>query len=463
ARRVVINERVCEGCGDCSEQSHCLSVEPLETEFGRKRTINQSSCNKDFSCLKGFCPSLVTVEGGRLRKPRALQQQAPIDADLPSPALPSLDQPYGVFVAGVGGTGVVTIGQLLGMAAHLEGKGGSVLDMAGLAQKGGAVASHVILTPTSDELLNTRVAMGEADLVLAGDLVVAAGQDSLARMRPGRTRVLLNTDVAPTAAFVNNPDWRLPGSDLQAELRAACGNENVAMLDAAELAVALLGDAIYANPMMLGYAYQKGWLPLGQDALLRAIELNGQQVPANQAAFAWGRRAAHDLPALRRLAGLDAAARADETDGIVQVRRGQPADVVDIKRPSGELENLVAVRSSFLTAYQDAAYATRYRDLVQRVAEAEQAATGTTRLAAAVARYYFKLMAYKDEYEVARLYTDGEFIKQVQAQFEGDWKLRLHLAPPLLARRDAQGHLVKRAYGPGILKLFAVLARLRRL
>ncbi|MCD0505589.1 indolepyruvate ferredoxin oxidoreductase family protein [Bordetella petrii] len=458
ARRVFINERVCEGCGDCSEQSHCLSVEPLETEFGRKRTINQSSCNKDYSCLKGFCPSLVTVEGGKLRKPQALAQEGAIDAGLPAPAVPGLVRPYGVFIAGVGGTGVVTIGQLLGMAAHLEGKGCSVLDMAGLAQKGGAVFSHVVLTRSPDDLLNTRVAMGEADLVLAGDLVVATSPEAIARMRADRTRVLLNSDVAPTATFVNNPDWRLPGTDLQAGLHDACGAGRVDAVDAAELAVGLLGDAIYANPLMMGYAYQKGWLPLGQEALQRAIELNGQQVPNNLAAFAWGRRAAHDLAAVQRLIGR----AAPPAETFIEVRRGQPrAAVLDIKQPVGELDALIAVRSDFLAAYQNAAYATRYRDLVRQVAQAEQAATGTTRLAGAVARYYFKLMAYKDEYEVARLYTDGEFMKQLHARFEGDWKLRLHLAPPLLARRDAQGRLVKRAYGPGMLKAFGVLARLR--
>src|SRR5690606_34110067 len=277
---------------------------------------------------------------------------------------------------------------------------------------------------------NTRVAMGEADLVLAGNLVVAASQESVARMRAGRTRLLLNSDVAPTAAFVQDPDWRLPGADLQADLRAACGEGGVDAVDAAALALGLLGDAIYANPLMLGYAYQKGWLPLGEAALRRAIELNGQQVASNLAAFAWGRRAAHDLAEVQRLAGR---AAAPQDDGFVEVRRGQAgAAVLDMRRPAGEVDALVAVRSEFLTAYQNAAYAARYRELVEQVARAEQAATGTTRLAAAVARYYFKLMAYKDEYEVARLYTDGEFLRQVDAQFEGDWKLRLHLAPPLL-------------------------------
>ncbi|ARP96695.1 indolepyruvate ferredoxin oxidoreductase family protein [Bordetella genomosp. 13] len=467
ARRVLINDRVCEGCGDCSEKSHCLSVEPLETEFGRKRTINQSSCNKDFSCLKGFCPSFVTIEGGKLRKPRALTQQGDIAAGLPEPRPAGLGEGgadhYGVFIAGVGGTGVVTIGQLLGMAAHLEGKGCSVLDMAGLAQKGGAVYSHVVLAPTPGGLLNTRVAMGEADLVLAGDLVVGTGQEAIARMLPGRTRVLLNSDVAPTAAFVNNPDWSLPGSNLQADLQTACGAGNVDTIDAAELAVGLLGDAIYANPLMMGYAYQKGWLPLGEAALRRAIELNGQQVPNNLAAFAWGRRAAHDLAEVQRLIGAPAASAGQAADdGIVEVRRGQGA-VVDFKRPAGELDELVARRKAFLTDYQNAAYADRYAELVERVARAERDATGTTRLATAVAHYYFKLMAYKDEYEVARLYTDGEFLKRVEAQFEGDWKIHFHLAPPLLAKRDAKGHLVKRSYGPGTLRMFRMLARLRGL
>ncbi len=463
ARRVVINERVCEGCGDCSEKSHCLSVEPLETEFGRKRTINQSSCNKDFSCLKGFCPSLVTVEGGKLRKPRKLAQDDDvIDEHVPEPHLPSLTRPYGVLIAGVGGTGVVTIGQLLGMASHLEGKGCSVLDMAGLAQKGGAVFSHVVLAQTPGDLMNTRVAMGEADLMLAGDLVVATSPDAMARLQPGRTRVLLNSDTAPTAAFVTNPDWILPGANLLADLQSACGASHVDSMDAAALAVSLLGDAIYANPLMMGYAYQKAWLPLGKEALLRAIELNGQQVPNNLTAFAWGRRAAHNLAEVQGLISGKVPFKADVDAGFVEIkRRPKPAEVLDLKRPVNELEELVTVRKRFLTAYQNAAYARQYTDLVDKVAIAEHAATGTTRLTAAVARYYFKLMAYKDEYEVARLYTDGEFLKRVGEQFEGDWKVHFHLAPPLFAKRDEKGHLIKRAYGPGVLKAFGLLARMR--
>lgn len=449
ARRVVINDRVCEGCGDCSEKSNCLSVEPLETDYGRKRTINQSSCNKDFSCLNGFCPSLVTVEGGRLRKPRGLEAGAP--QGLPDPALPALERPFGIFVAGVGGTGVVTIGQLLGMAAHLEGKGGSVLDMAGLAQKGGAVFSHVVLAERPDAILNTRVAMGEADLVLCADLVVGTSREALARVAAGRTRVLVNSDVAPTAAFIGNPDWGLPGADLARDLASAAGPGCVDHVDAVELAVAALGDALYANPVMLGYAYQKGWLPLHHDSIMRAIELNGTQVANNLVAFAWGRRAACEPHAVRKL--LEAAKRQPDEDAS--------GPVVALHRPVSELQRLREHRAADLRVYQNEAYARRYLDLVDRVAEAERQACGTDRLATAVARYYYKLMAYKDEYEVARLYSDGTFMRRVAEQFEGDWKLKFHLAPPILAKRDDQGHLVKRTYGPWMLRAFGVLAKLR--
>ncbi|MYZ44272.1 indolepyruvate ferredoxin oxidoreductase family protein [Schauerella aestuarii] len=462
AKRVVINERVCEGCGDCSEKSHCLSVEPLETPFGRKRTINQSSCNKDYSCLKGFCPSFVTVEGGKLRRPKALAQDKSPDAGLPLPATAGLAQPYGVFVAGVGGTGVVTIGQLLGMAAHLEGKGCSVLDMAGLAQKGGAVYSHVVLVASPEEIVNTRVAMGEADLVLIGDLVVGTSQEAIARMRPGRTHALLNSDVAPTAEFITNPNWRLAGGDLQADLAAACGPGRVDTLDAAALAVKLLGDAIYANPLMMGYAFQKGWLPLGLDALLRAIELNGTQIENNLSAFAWGRRVAADSAFVHDLVTPHttvAPIGADDLD-VREVKR-HVAPVVDIKRVAVAIEEVMAPRVAFLTAYQNAAYAREYSSYIDRIAQAERSSTGTTRLAEAAARYLFKLMAYKDEYEVARLYTDGAFLKRIEDMFEGEWSLRFHLAPPLFSKRDSEGHLIKRAYGPGMLRAFKWLARAR--
>jgi indolepyruvate ferredoxin oxidoreductase len=445
ARRVVINEAVCEGCGDCSVQSNCLSVEPLETEFGRKRQINQSSCNKDFSCLKGFCPSFVTVEGGKLRKPKAAAgaKQADARPTLPEPVLPALTKPWGILVTGVGGTGVVTIGQLLGMAAHLEGKGCSVLDMAGLAQKGGAVSSHIILAADTAQIRSTRVAMAEADLLLGCDLIVSTQADALSRIARGRTHAVLNTDTSPTADFVKDPNWQLPADELRGVLSAHCGEGQVDFVEAASLATALLGDAIYTNPFMLGYAWQKGWIPLQQASIKRAIELNGVSIQANLAAFDWGRAAAMDLTAVQRQA--------------------RPAQVVELRRPVGPrtLEELIARRVSFLTEYQNASYARRYEDFVRRVAREEQARTGTQKLATAVAQYLFKLMAYKDEYEVARLHSNGELQRKIAEQFEGDYKLNFHLAPPLLAKKDAQGRLIKRAYGPWMMRAFGLLAKLR--
>jgi indolepyruvate ferredoxin oxidoreductase len=388
---------------------------------------------------------------------------------LPEPEQPDLARPYGVFIAGVGGTGIVTIGQLLGMAAHLEGKGCSVLDMAGLAQKGGAVYSHVMLARSPGHLLNTRVAMGEADMVLAGDLIVASSQDALARMQPARTRLLLNSKVVPTSAFISNPDWRPPIDSLRRDIGTACMPGQVDAVDAVELAVGLLGDAIYANALMMGYAYQKGWIPLGLEALLRAIELNGQQVENNKAAFAWGRHAAQDLAWVQRLI----APTVDEGDvvqscaEIIEIRRGagqagdQRGQASQAYRLPTDLATLIRRRARFLTDYQSSAYARRYVDFVEQIAAAEYSSTGTTRLSQAVARHYFKLMAYKDEYEVARLYSDGVFLRKIAEQFEGDWKLKFHLAPPVFSRRNAEGHLVKRAYGPWMMKAFRVLSKMR--
>src|SRR5688572_8942395 len=275
ARRAVINERVCEGCGDCSVKSNCLSVEPLETELGRKRKINQSSCNKDFSCLKGFCPSFVTVEGGRLRKGKSSAVQGEDFGSLSEPAAPSLERPYGVLVTGIGGTGVITIGQILGMAAHLEGKGVSVLDMSGLAQKYGAVMSHVKIADAPEDVHVARLGTGDARLVLGCDLVVSASGDALDKMHAGNTHALVNGTTSPTAEFVKNPNWQLPGSDLAHDISQACGGKNADFIPAAEIATALMGDSIATNMFMLGYAWQKGWVPLAREAIERAIELNG--------------------------------------------------------------------------------------------------------------------------------------------------------------------------------------------
>ncbi|CAB3762162.1 indolepyruvate ferredoxin oxidoreductase family protein [Paraburkholderia solisilvae] len=454
AKRVVINEAVCEGCGDCSVQSNCLSVEPLETEYGTKRQINQSTCNKDYSCLKGFCPSFVTVEGGQLRKPVATGVASDAMPPVPEPNVPAIGQPYGVLVTGVGGTGVVTIGALLGMAAHLESKGVTVLDITGLAQKGGAVMSHVQIANRPDDIHATRIAMGEADLVIGCDAIVTASDECVSRMQAGRTHVVLNSAPTPTAAFIKNPDWRFPGASTDADVRAAAGDDRVSAVDANRFAVALLGDAIYTNPFVLGYAWQRGWLPLTYASLERAIELNAVQVEKNLAAFEWGRRAAHDLATVRRLAESNGRTPDTDTAG---------SKIVSLHTPKA-LDTLIDKRVKYLAAYQNDAYAARYRKLVDEVRAAETALDpeGTQlALTEAVAKNLHKLMAYKDEYEVARLYTDPAFIEKVKANFEGDWKLKVHLAPPALSKKDAHGHLVKKQYGPWMLSAMHVLAKLR--
>jgi indolepyruvate ferredoxin oxidoreductase len=445
ARRVLINDMVCEGCGDCSAKSNCLSVEPLETELGRKRTINQSTCNKDFSCLKGFCPSFVTVEGGQLRKGTRTARDAGAFPEIGEPAVPSLAAPYGILVDGIGGTGVITIGQIVAMAAHLEGKGVSVLDMSGLAQKGGPVMSHVRLAARPEDLHATRLSTGEADLVIGCDLVVTASAEALARMNPARTRALVNATTAPTADFVRNPEWRLPGSDLRADIAEACGESNVVFVPAAELATNLMGDSIATNLFMLGYAWQKGWLPLARASLERAIELNGVAVEFNLKSFLWGRRAALDPERVARAAA--------------------PAEVIPLERHfSRSLDELIERRARLLADYQDAAYAARYRVLVEKARKAEAEKAGSSKLAEAVARNYAKLMAYKDEYEVARLHADPAFLESIAERFEGDYRLAFHLAPPLLARPDPRtGEPAKMRFGPWVLGFFKLLRALKGL
>jgi indolepyruvate ferredoxin oxidoreductase len=452
AKRVVINEAVCEGCGDCSVQSNCLSVEPLETEFGRKRAINQSSCNKDYSCVNGFCPSFVTVEGGQLKKPKrseaAPDRKTPTAADLPHPSLPGTGEPYGILVTGIGGTGVITVGQILAMAAHLEGKGCTVLDMSGLAQKGGPVLSHVRLADRQDQLFSTRVGTGGADVVIGCDEIVTASGDALSRMGEGRSHAVVNATAVPTAAFVRNPDWQYPAGAAEREIRQACGADRVDVIDAGRIATALMGDAIATNLFMLGYAWQKGWVPLSEASIARAIVLNGVSVDFNQQAFVWGRIAAHSPETVQALA-----------------RAAAPAQVVEFKR-TPSLDDVVARRSAFLTAYQNAAYARQYADFVAQVRAAETRVAGVgapLRLTEAVARNLFKLMAYKDEYEVARLHTDPAFAAKIAGMFEGDYTVKYHLAPPLLARRDSQGRLQKRQYGSWMRSAFGVLAKLRGL
>ncbi|MGB8856407.1 MAG: indolepyruvate ferredoxin oxidoreductase family protein [Burkholderiales bacterium] len=443
AKRAFINEAVCEGCGDCSVKSNCLSVEPVETEFGRKRVINQSSCNKDYSCVNGFCPSFVTIEGGGLKKRKATQSRNEELTDLPLPRIPVITHPYSVLITGVGGTGVVTIGALLGMAAHIEGKGVTVLDMTGLAQKGGAVFSHVRIANRPEDLHAVRVAAGEANLVLGCDLVVAACDEAIAKMQTGVTRAVINHSMTPTAEFTHNPDLQFPVADMVATIQEEVSAENADFIDAAGLATGLMGDAIATNLFMMGYAFQKALLPLQLESIMQAIELNAVSVDMNKQSFTWGRRAAHDLQA-----------------------------VTDIAEPKAELpesqvmaENLgetIARRVKYLTAYQDAAYAARYTDLVDKVAAAEKQVSGKQTLTEAVAKYYFKLLAIKDEYEVARLYTDGEFLKRVKQTFDGDYKIRFHLAPPLIAKADpVTGEMKKSEFGPWMLNVFKLLNRLK--
>ena len=447
AKRVVINEMVCEGCGDCSVKSNCLSVEPLETEFGRKRKINQSTCNKDYSCLKGFCPSCVTVEGGELKKGRNTARSETVDAfpQLPEPVPPALGAPFGILVNGIGGTGVITIGQIVAVAAHIEGKGASVLDMSGLAQKGGPVMSHVKVAQDPAQLHASRLGTGAADLVIGCDLVVTASTEALTTMNPARTRAAINATAAPTADFVRNANWRLPGSDLQADIAEACSVKNADFVPAAELATNLMGDSIATNMFMLGYCWQKGWMPLARASIERAIELNGVAVEFNLKSFLWGRRAAVDLERVRRIAS--------------------PAEVIPIgQRLSRSLDELVERREKLLADYQDAAYAARYRALVDRVRKTEQERAGSTQLTEAVARYYAKLMAYKDEYEVARLHGDPKFAQSIGDRFEGAYRLVFHLAPPLLARTDpATGEPRKIRFGPWMLTAMRWLSKLKGL
>ena len=442
AKRAVINEAVCEGCGDCSKQSNCLSVEPLETELGRKRQINQSSCNKDFSCVTGFCPSFVTVEGGGLKKPKKAETRQATPPVLPLPTIPSTATPFGILVTGIGGTGVVTVGQILAMAAHVEGKGALVLDMSGLAQKGGPVMSHVRLADRQDALHSTRVGTGNADLVIGCDQIVTASRDALSRMGEGRTWAAVNASGATTAAFIKNPDWQFPAEGSRGAIVQACGAANVDFIDAGQIATSLMGDAIATNMFMLGYAFQKGHVPLQEASIMKAIELNGVSVGFNKAAFEWGRTAAHDLASVVKLT--------------------TPAKVVEFKRTPA-LADLVARRAELLTAYQNEAYARQYRDFVDTVRAAEEKLGKGTRFTEAVARNLHKLMAYKDEYEVARLYTDPAFMEKIGAMFEGDVTLKFHLAPPLFAKKDKDGHLLKQEFGPWMMKAFGVLAKFKGL
>ncbi len=444
-KRIVVNDLVCEGCGDCGVKSNCVAVQPLTTEWGRKRAIDQSSCNKDFSCVNGFCPSFVTVHGAKLKNGHAVAEPDDWPA-LPSPAAAALKTPYGVIVAGIGGTGVVTIGAILAMAAHLEGKGAAVIDMSGLAQKGGAVYSHIRIANAPEDIHAIRIAAAGADLVLGGDIVVAGNKHVLGAVKPGHTRVIVNTAEFMPGDFTRDADFSLPTERLKASIIDRAGRAQSHFIDASRLTAALLGDSIGANMFMLGFAYQLGALPLSAEAVERAIEMNGEAVAMNIATFRYGRRSAVDPAAVQALATL------------------QPAQANDSLKLSQSLTELVARREAYLSAYQNARYARRYRALVDKIRSAEaDKAPGKTELTEAVARYLFKLMAYKDEYEVARLYAETSFLDRVRSSFDGErLRFEFHLAPPMLARRDPlTGEPKKMSFGPWLLRLFALMAKLK--
>jgi len=445
-KRLFINERVCEGCGDCSVQSNCISLEPLETTYGRKRKINQSACNKDFSCVKGFCPSFIEIEGARLRKPDGARLQAleaELAATLPAPAIPALADGFNVLVTGIGGTGVLTMGALIGGAAHVDGLASTVLDFTGLAQKNGAVMSQVRVAARPEQIGAVRIGPGAVNLLLAADMVVAAGADALARLSSAQSAAILNLDETPTSAIVRQRDASLPTDLMSERIRQRCAPGRFHAVNASKLAQTLFGDTVTAHTLMLGYAWQSGLVPLSFDAIDRTIELNGAAVALNKRAFTWGRIAAA-LP--------EALARIDPSQA-------------GVKEAARTIEQIIDANAAELTAYQDAAYATRYRTLAEQAKlAAKSLGEEGERFARAVAANAFKLLAYKDEYEVARLYGSAEFKASLAAQFSDAPKISLWLSPPLISRIDpATGRPKKRKFGPWILPAFALLARAKGL
>lgn len=442
AKRIFINDLVCEGCGDCSKQSNCLSIVPKETPFGRKRAIDQSSCNKDYSCVKGFCPSFVTVEGGELRKPEPKDFSAALNElvdNLPSPEIQPVSASYDLLVGGVGGTGVVTIGAIITMAAHLEGKGATVLDFMGFAQKGGTVMSYVRLGENPAALNQVRIDVGAADAAIVCDLVVGTDPRSLSVMKHGKTKITANTEIIPTADFVRDRNIDF-GEILRVKaLKDTCGAENISSIDASEIARRLMGDLVFSNMFLLGYSWQQGLVPVSFEAIDRAIELNGVAVQKNQRAFALGRAAASNSQLVHEAAGM-----------------------VEEKPAQESLEEMIDRRVAFLTDYQNVAYAQTYRSFIDDVLTKTQSVAGAEDMQRAVVRGLFKLMAYKDEYEVGRLYSDGSFAKKLANEFTGNFKIKFNMAPPILGNGlDAEGRPKKREFGPWLKGGLGLLSKLK--
>jgi indolepyruvate ferredoxin oxidoreductase len=450
-KRTFINAAVCEGCGDCSVKSNCVSVQPLETTLGRKRQIDQSNCNKDFSCVTGFCPSFVTLYGAKVKK--AEKSALKIDpesifAQLPVPAMPALNDNYGILVTGIGGTGVLTVSAILGMAAHLEGRGCSIMDMTGMAQKNGAVLSHLRLAPTRGEIYSSRIGPASAAVVIGCDMVVTAGMEALKAVRPGYTHSVVNSTIVPTAQFQSNKNVDFQEAGLLTNIKKVNGADKVSAVDATRIATALLGDSIATNLFMVGYAVQKGLVPLSIATIEEAIRLNGVAVTMNMHAFNWGRVAANDPVLVEQVADQMKARTTSEAEHKVET-----------------LNDVIAIRRKLLTDYQNSAYANKYSDLVEWMRKREQELMpGSERMTAAVAHNYAKVMAYKDEYEVARLYTNGEFKQNLKETFEGDFEIKFNLAPPTISKKNPRtGELIKREYPSWMMNVFNVLARFKSL
>ncbi len=447
ARRVFINDRVCEGCGDCSVQSNCISIEPKETKYGRKRQINQSSCNKDFSCVKGFCPSFVSVLGGKIRKPDASKSAVLEDTyfkALSEPKIPQIDKEYSILVAGIGGMGVLTIGGILSMAAHLENKGATTLDFTGLSQKNGGVNTHIKIAPSPADINVRRISDGSANLLLGCDMISAS--PSISKIGRGLTKTIMNTEKVPVAAFTRNNEMYFPAKETLSEFVLASREEDVSFVKATEYARKLFGDAIATNMFVVGYAFQKGLIPVSKDAIFRAIELNGVAVEFNRRAFQWGRVAAEDIKKVDALVGDEAAI--GKTENKVK-----------------PLETLIEDFAQELVGYQNEVYADKYRSAVKAFQTVEIGKQeGASKLTRIVAKNLYKLMAYKDEYEVARLYSDPAFEEKLKAQFDGDFKLKFHLAPPILSRMNkATGRPGKIAFGGWMKHGFRLLAKAKKL